>query len=78
MRTYIYKQTKSSTRGYNVAIEVFRVKNNVPEYIGFGEYNTASWKGSRASACNIIHDVDGLKMADDYKLASKNVQVFEI
>ena len=47
MKTFIYKETDSPKRGYNVRISVFRVLRNRPEFIGCADFQTASWKGAR-------------------------------
>ena len=74
MKTYIYKVTYSNhKRGYNRLVEVYRVKNNVPSYIGDHDINTASYKGDRACASNVIADVDGHIIKDGYHLDSKNI-----
>ena len=81
MKTYIYKAIDSSVeRGYNRTIEVYRVKNNKPEFVGYtAKISTASYKGDYAVACDIINTWDGLKFATGgYKLQSKNVQLFEV
>ena len=80
MKTYIYKAIDSSVeRGYNRTIEVYRVKNNKPEFVGYtAKINTASYRGDYAEACSIISHWDKLKMAGSYKMQSKNVQLFEV
>ena len=60
MKTYIFNQTDSPKRGYNVRISVYRVKRNQPHLIGSTDHQTASWKGARGQAVSIIHDVDGI------------------
>lgn len=81
MKTYIYKAINSSVeRGYNRTIEVYRIKNNKPEYVGYtAKISTASYKGDYAVACDIINTWDKLKLEQGgYKLASKSVQLFEV
>ncbi len=81
MKTYIFRIEKSSSaRGYNRTIYVYRVKNNQPIFVGYNEkINTASYKGDRAIASQIISDNEGLKMDNGgYNLLSKNVQIIEI
>ena len=77
MKTYIYKSTDLAKKrnNNNIIIEVFRVKNNVPEFLGHKECNTASWYGPKATAVQIISKLDGLKLKDNYQLLAKNVQV---
>lgn len=81
MKTYIFKIEKSSSvRGYNRTIYVYRVKNNQPIFVGYNEkIDTASYKGGRAVASQIISDNEGLKMdKKGYNLLSKNVQLIEL
>ncbi len=80
MKTFIYKViTSSSARGFNHTIEVYRVKNNQPEYIGYNDrINTASYRGDRATACHIISEKTGAKMKDGYNLLSDSIQLFEV
>ncbi len=80
MKTYIYKViSKSDKRGYNRTIEVYRIKNNVPLFIGYDDLiNTASYKGDRPIANHIISKEDKHKMKNGYDLESKHIQVFEV
>lgn len=83
MKTYIYKPIDSSTkRGYNRTIEVFRVKNNVPIYLGYdNKIDTASYKGDKAVAKELIAELEGYTFEGyDFKAKStrENVQVFEV
>lgn len=80
MKTYIYKaEDMSCKRGYNRTVSVYRVKNNVPQYIGYDdEISTASYKGDKAIASILISKIDGHKMKNGYDLASKNIQIFEL
>ena len=77
MKTYIFTQSGSDKRGYNTSIQVYRVVNNVPKWIGDGDYNTASWKGSVASAHGIIAAEEGYK-TDGYYIGRKDVQVIQV
>lgn len=79
MKTYIYKvESHSDKRGCNRFICVYRIKENMPSLVGEAHVNTAAYKGDCAVACNIISDVDGLKMADGYRLADKSVRLINI
>jgi len=79
MKTYIYKATNSNPkRGYNRYVTVYRVKNNVPSWIGDVDINTASYKGDRACASKVIADVDGHSIKGGYILDSKDIQLFEV
>ena len=70
----------SQKRGYNRTVNVYRIKNNQPIFIGSDdEINTAGYKGDRAIACKIISEADGHKMADGgYTLASKSIKIVEV
>ena len=80
MKTYIYKAIDSSrSRGYNRTIEVYRVKNNKPEYLGCNEnISTASYKGDVATAKQLISDLAGHKFKGYDFVNPSNIQVFEV
>jgi hypothetical protein len=63
MKTYFYTETDSRQRGKNKHIAVWRIRKNKPELLGTSEHTTASWKGARPCACDIIHNVDGIPYA---------------
>ena len=79
MKTYIYKVTPSSPiRGYNRTIEVYRVKNNKPIYLGEDDHiNTASYKGDRATALQAVAEFEGYKFKG-YDIVRKDIQIFEV
>ena len=80
MKTYIFVAEKiSSKRGCNRTVKVWRIKNNQPIFVGYDEdINTASYRGDRAIANQIISDCDGHKMRDSYNLLSDKIKVIEI
>lgn len=80
MKTYIFAVEKqSSKRGYNRTVKVWRIKNNQPIFVGYDEeIDTASYRGDRAIANQIISDNEGHKMKDPYKLLSDKIKVIEI
>ena len=81
MKTYLMTTEHSSQkRGYNRTVNVYRIKNNQPIFIGSDdEINTGSYKGDYAIACEIISKADGHKMtADGYALASKSIKIVEV
>ena len=81
MKTFIYVLlNKSTKRGYNRTITVYRVKNNTPEFVGTDDrIITGCYKGDYATACHIIADATGAKMAaSGYALESKNVRVLPL
>ena len=63
MRTYIYKETDSPKRGYNVRIAVYHMVRNRPHYVGCSDHNTASWKGAHGEAVTLIHERDRIPYA---------------
>ena len=79
MKTYLYKTINGSTaRGYNQTIEVFRVRNNKPEIIGSNDrINTASSKGEKACASQLIAEIEGYKF-EGYDITRKDVQLFSV
>ena len=79
MKTYIYTATEGSTaRGYNRTINVYRVKNNKPTWIGQdNKINTASTYGDKGEAVQLIGSVCGHKH-NNYKFLSTNIQIFEV
>lgn len=80
MKTYIFTQVNTSQkRGYNRTVKVWRMKNNKPIFVGYDdEINTASYRGDRAIANQIISDNDGHKMKNPYDLLSDKIKVIEI
>lgn len=80
MKTFFFTvKNDSDKRGYNRTINVYRVKNNQPIWIGCDdEINTASYKGDYGIAAKIIHEHDGskwLKGREGYELASNNIKI---
>ena len=80
MKHFLYiAHDYSRARGFNRTIMVYRIKKNVPEFVGYNEQiNTASYKGDLAAANKIIADVYGYKMTDGYRLDDKTVIVHNI
>jgi len=80
MITFIYRVTQSSDkRGYNRNVEVWRIKNNQPLFVGYdNKINTASYKGDRAIVNLIISHNLGFKMKNGHDLLRQDVQLFEI
>lgn len=81
MKTYLYTiEHDSNLRGYNRTINVYRIKNNQPLYIGCDEkINTASYKGDYAIACKVISEVHGHKMdSKGYELVNKNIRILSL
>lgn len=80
MITFIYKVIHASNkRGYNREVQVYRIKNNKPLFVGYDDkINTASYKGDRAIASLIISHNLGFKMKNGYDLLRQDIQLFEI
>ncbi len=69
-KSYIFTREESSKRGFNVYISVYRITRNIPHFIGDTHVNTASYYGDRATACQIISEVENMKMRDSYNLVT--------
>lgn len=79
MKTFFYVETNNGARGYDACITVYRVINNIPVLVGYDDkISYGSRYGAHAEACQIINRELGHKLASSYKLASKNIQVFEL
>ena len=80
MKTYYFTALHhSDKRGYNRTVQVWRIKNNKPFYVGYDdEISTASYRGDIAIASQIISDNDGHKMKNGYELLSKNIKLYEL
>ena len=79
MKTYIYIKNGSDKRGFNVNIRVYRMKNNVPKFIGNADWHTASWPGAYGASVRIISEVDGYKTDRGmYKFVRKDIQIIEV
>lgn len=77
MKTYIFIQSGSDKRGYNVNVRVYRMKNNFPEEIGNSDWQTASWPGARGAAVKIISEADGHK-SDGFSFERKDIRIVEV
>jgi hypothetical protein len=62
MRTYIFTESDSPARGFNVSIRVWRIKQNRPHQVGHSDSHTASWYGAHGEAQRIIHVHDKIPM----------------
>jgi len=78
MNTYIFNQTKSEKRGYNVCIELYKVTRNVPVFVTSSHHNKASWKGARGQAGVLLHAIHPRTKFDGYRLTSNSIQLFEL
>lgn len=57
MKTYIFtKEYKKNSYGCTVTAKVYRVKNNIPEYVTKVIYNTGSYRGHESEVfCELIN-----------------------
>ena len=77
---YYYSITPSSNeRGYNRTINLFIIKKDY-SLVEIANYcvNTASYKGDRAVAHNMISDIFNHNMKDGYTLLSNKIKVYSI
>ena len=55
MKTFIYKETAHhNRRRNNRTVEVYKISNNTPEYIGRFDYSTASTRGGQHEVFNFL------------------------
>lgn len=55
MKTFIYStKFKNSKYGSNVILRVYRIKNNLPIFLGEAFYNTGSYRGHEHEALDLI------------------------
>ena len=54
MKTFIYKEIRHHSRRNNRELTIYRVKNNVPEYVGTCYYSTASCRGAKHETFNFL------------------------
>ena len=80
MKTFIYTvQHNSPVRGYNRRVTVYRIKQNVPTYLGYTDANTAGSKGDYAMACEVIASKrEGRLTEVGYKLTNNTYKVIEV
>jgi hypothetical protein len=57
MVTFIYKETKHHNRvRNNREVTIYRIQNNLPNYIGTVEFSTGSTRGAQHEAFNYLMD----------------------
>ncbi len=76
-KTYIYTLGKSDKRGYNLCLMVYRMKRNVPIFIGEADVNTAAYKGNNATVCSLISREEKIPMIDGYRI-SGDVEIHHV
>lgn len=75
MKTYIYKidfLKTYKTGGSDFKISVYRIKNNLPLFIGSKVIFSGSYHGDIATAKQIISKETGKKMLDNYNFKNEN------
>lgn len=76
MRTYIYiKQNHATRRGCNKTIIVYRIKRNIPEFVGYGEFNSAGWAGAKVEANRILRQEKCETINDVYRVGNNKYQL---
>jgi len=74
---YIEKP-KYADHGFNMGVEVYEIKDNHAIRIGSNyRINTASWKGSRGVACDLVADYYTDFKHDGYLPADGRVIMFQ-
>jgi hypothetical protein len=78
-KVYYFKVIDSSKkRGYNKTISVYAIGDDFkPEYIGEKHINTASYRGDKPTAVNILSELYGYK-TDGYMLLEDGINLYEI
>ncbi len=76
-KTYIYTREKSNKRGCNLYLMVYRMKRNVPIFIGDVEVHTGAYKGDRAAVYQVISDEENIPMLDSYYI-SGDVEIYAV
>ena len=57
MKIFIYKETKHQKRTRNNReLIIYKIKNNIPVYIGTLEYSTGSTRGAKHETFNFLID----------------------
>lgn len=76
MKTYIYTLEDSSPkRGFNKTVTVWRVKNNMPIWLGKNDaIHSKAWYGAKTEALLLIAKIEGYKV-ENYRLVNKDIQV---
>lgn len=82
MPTFIYVVKGSGKRGYDISVAVYRVINNIPEFIGVSDHQTASWRGARGEAMEIIHKKEGYQFkrynSGGYGFVRKDINIIGV
>ena len=82
MKRFIYTERPDlSDRGYNMSVVVYElVDGNFPQEIGSNyKLSTASWKGGKSVAANIISEEFGYELTPrGYDLLSKEFKIEQL
>lgn len=79
MKTYIFTIEDVKNRiEFNKKIYVYRMKNNVPLFIGYSVFNSSLSKGNVAEAHNILINIEGYKSKNGVYIDKKDIQVFKV
>lgn len=60
MKTYIYTTEKRHTKRLNRCCRIYRVKNNVPQYIGEVEFSSGATRGAASEVFNKLIELGHL------------------
>ena len=79
-KLFFYKSEVSPMPGYNLRITVFMIRRSdgMPKRLGYADRNTAGYKGSEGTACDVISEVFNYKRKDGYHFDRKDVHIWEV
>jgi hypothetical protein len=78
MPTYIYSVRDGGDRGYNQTVVVYRMRNNVPEYLGKNsKINTAVTYGPMGEAVRLVGKLCGHRH-NNYRFDSPNIHLYQV
>lgn len=72
MKSFIFTVTESPKRGCNRRITAYRIKRNLPVFLGYEDVNTASFYGNPATARQIIAKAGEATMVDSYNFTQQH------
>jgi len=85
MKTFIFStHIKDVNFGHDINLSIYRVKNNIPTYLGFIKFNTQTSKGNKIEALNWLIDNSYLPkkcMVNDYinfDIVNKLFNIYEV
>ena len=79
-KLFFYKSEASPRPVYNLRIIVFMIRRSdgMPRHLGYADRNTAGYKGSEGTACDVISEVFNYKRRNGYHFDRKDVHVWEV